>query len=198
MFPDLPKQSSQKFIIYDCEIIRCIPDLKNSRNPKLKYCQGWEDFKGMGISVICAYASWEDSYHIYLDDNLLSFQELVNQADEIVGFNSLSFDDPLCIAHGIKVKTTYDLLCQVRIAAGMPPHYVKGVTLKGYSLEALAQANFGYGKAKMNELAPELWQQGQRGQVIDYCLKDVTLTRKLYEQRFHLLDPTNGKTLNLK
>lgn len=104
-FLSLLDRSSRKFLVYDCEIAQCIPDKKINSNPDLKYCQGWKDFKGMGISVICAYASWDDSYHVYLEDNLGEFQKLVNQADEIVGFNSLSFDDPLCTAHGLKIKT---------------------------------------------------------------------------------------------
>jgi hypothetical protein len=59
--PDLKFQ--KKTVIYGCEIARCIP--KGERSPDLEYCQGWADFKGMGISVICAYSSWDERYHIY-------------------------------------------------------------------------------------------------------------------------------------
>lgn len=186
---------SQKAVIYDCEIARCIPNKEPS--PDLEYCQGWKDFPGMGISVICAYSSWQERYHIYLEDNLAEFQALINQAEEIIGFNSIAFDDQLCSANGLNVKTTYDLLCHVRVAAGMPPDYVKGKTRGGYSLEQLARVNLGYGKSGKGELAPELWQRGKRGQVIDYCMGDVSILKKLYQQRSRLLDPTNGKILTL-
>lgn len=193
--PDHPSHTTRKTVIYDCETYRCIPT--GNLSPDLEYCQGWNDFQGMGISVIGAYSSWDDRYHVYLEDNFLDFQALINQAEEVVGFNSLSFDDQLCAAHGLEVKTTYDILCQVRVAVGMPPQYVKGVTRRGYSLEELAKANLGYGKSETGAIAPELWQRGQRGRVIDYCLGDVDITRKLYEGKSQLIDPTNGKMLTL-
>ncbi|MGL4499413.1 MAG: hypothetical protein ACRCU2_10175 [Planktothrix sp.] len=80
----------------------------------------------------------------------------------------------------------------------MPPHYVKGVTRVGYSLEALAQTNLGIRKSASGTLAPQLWQQGQQGKVMDYCLGDVAITRKLYQQRSQLVDPTNGQWLSLR
>ena len=61
----------------------------------------------------------------------------------MIGFNSLSFDDKLCKAHGIEVETTYDILCEVRQATGQPPFYAKGFTRAGYNLDALAKANLG-------------------------------------------------------
>ncbi|MBD2771395.1 hypothetical protein [Iningainema tapete] len=186
---------SRKFIIYDCETAKCIPN--GDRSPNLQYCKGWDDFEGMGIAVICAYSSWDDCNHVYLQDNLVNFQALVDQAQEIVGFNSLSFDDKLCAAKGLQVKTTYDLLCHIRVAAGMPPHYVKGVTRSGYSLEQLAKVNLDYSKSQTGAIAPELWQKGNYGAVIDYCLTDVNLTRKLYEGRAKLIDPTNQRLLTL-
>lgn len=188
-------QSLSKVLVYDCEIARCIPSY--DRVADLEYCQGWNDFEGMGISVICAYSFWDDRYHVYLQDNLTDFQILVDQAQEVVGFNSHSFDDRLCAANGLQVKTTYDLLIHIRVAAGMPPNYVKGITRSGYSLEQMAQANLGYGKSGSGAIAPQLWQRGNRGAVIDYCLGDVNLTSKLYQKRARLIDPTNNKLLTL-
>lgn len=189
------RSPSSPFVVYDCEIVRCLPT--DSPSPDLEYCAAWDDFENMGISVIAAYSSWDDRYHIYLADNLGDFQALVDRAEEVVGFNSIAFDDRLCAANGLKVQTTYDLLCQVRIAAGMPPHYVKDVTRPGYSLEKLAVANLGYGKSGSGALAPQLWQQGKYGQVIDYCLGDVAIAKGLYDRRDSLLDPTNRKRLRL-
>ncbi|MGL4501212.1 MAG: hypothetical protein ACRCU2_19225 [Planktothrix sp.] len=80
----------------------------------------------------------------------------------------------------------------------MPPHYVKGVTRGGYSLEGLAKTNLGVGKSGSGVLAPQLWQQGQYGKVIDYCLGDVAMNRKLYQRRSQLVDPTNGQQLSLR
>lgn len=184
-------------IIYDCEIIKAIPQ-ENYGLEDIEFCSGWGDFKNMGISCICAYDFYQDQYNIFLQDNLAEFEDLVYSRDEVIGFNSLNFDDLLCGANGMAVATTYDMLAEVRIASGQPPHYVKGVTRGGYSLEALAQANLGYGKSGSGSQAPILWQRGQRGAVIDYCLKDVAIAKKLFERRSRLIDPTNGRRLQLR
>lgn len=185
-------------IIYDCEIIRCIPEKGVEQDPDLFYCDGWHDYEAMGISCIGVYDFATDSCRVFLADNLKQFQALAQSRQHIIGFNSLAFDDKLCTANGLKIQTTYDLLCEVRVAAGMPPYYVKGVTQAGYSLERLAQTNLGYGKSGDGANAAKLWQRGQYGQVIDYCLGDIAITKKLFEMRSHLADPNNGQVLKLK
>lgn len=190
-------ENDMNILFYDCEIIKCIPS-RDYNDPKYHYCDGWEDFQNMGISVIGAYASWLDSYFTLTQYQLKKFNELVMESDEIVGFNSISFDDNLIRANGMDVETSYDLLCEVRIAAGMPPFFVKGVTRGGYSLGALAEANFGTGKTGSGELAPQLWQDGEYQKVIDYCLNDVKLLVSLYERRKSLKDPTDGSLLECR
>lgn len=190
-----------EYLVYDLEIAHCIPQ-KNERNkPKLTYCMGWGDHVGMGISVLCAYTSIDNRYQVYLEDNMTAFQQMVNQAVakgwEIVGFNSLSFDDKVCAANGVKIKTTYDLLCEVRETSGQPRFFTPGKTKGGYKLDDLAAKNLGACKSGDGASAPEWWQTGQRGKVISYCLDDVRLTKELFEKRLNLLDPNNGKTLRL-
>jgi hypothetical protein len=181
-------------IVYDCEIIKCIPP---AIKPYLQYCAGWSDHAGMGISVIGVYDYLADQYRVFLEDNFGDFARLVRDREHVIGFNSLAFDDKLCAAHGLEVTTTYDLLCEVRVASDQPPHYRPG-TRSGYSLEALARANLGTGKSGSGALAPELWQRGQRGAVIDYCLGDVALTKRLFDRRAELIDPTGRGLLTLR
>jgi len=151
----------------------------------------------MGISVIGVYTTWTQRYHVFLADNLTDFQYLIDQAERIVGFNSIAFDDRLCNAHGIKIKTDYDLLCEVRKAIGVPPNYVKGVTPKGYSLNSIAKINLKLEKTGDGAEVTEQWQRGERGKVIDYCLNDVMLLEQLYELRQQLIDPNNGQIIKL-
>ena len=180
-----------KYLIYDCEIIKCIPGKDGYQTPAFRYCKGWNDHANMGISVIGAYLSWEDVIAIYPQSLFRSFQKAVDEADLIVGFNSISFDDKLCRANGITIKTDYDLLSEVWAAAGMPRQYTYGVTRAGYKLENLAQANLGRGKSGSGELAPELWQQGKHWEVISYLTDDVLITKQLFERRECLIDPTD-------
>ncbi len=182
-------------LIFDCEIQNAIPDPRRPNDPTLEYCMGWEDFDGMKISCIAVYDYAEGLFRLFLQDNLAEFQGLVNRRQEIVGFNSRAFDDPLCAANGLEVTTTYDLLREVRIASGQPPDYRRGVTRGGYSLNRLAEANLGVSKTASGELAPILWQRDERGAVLDYALRDVQITKALFDKRASLIDPTDGSTL---
>jgi DEAD/DEAH box helicase domain-containing protein len=183
-------------LIYDCEIIRCIPS--REIEPELEYCKGWDDFDGMGLSVIGVWDLKEDIPRVFLGDNSEEFQTLVKDREHIIGFNSLAFDDNLCAANGIAVTTTYDLLCEVRAASGQPRHYTPDLTRGGYSLDALARTNLEISKSGSGSLAPKLWQQGEYGAVIDYCLRDVMLTKRLFEKRDRLTDPVDGSPLCLR
>lgn len=184
-------------VIYDCEIIRAIPD-SEERLGEIEYCSGWRDFANMGISCIGAYDFLQDKYHIFLEDNFAEFWALADSREHIIGFNSLYFDDLLCAANDLPIKTTYDLLAEVRTASGQPPYYVRGETRGGYNLEALSQAKLGYGKSGSGAQAPILWQSGQKGAVINYCLLDIQITKKLFDLRHDLKDPTDGKVLKLR
>ena len=185
-----------KTLIYDCEIVKCIP--YGSKNQNLQYCAGWNDYSNMGISLIGAWLSWDNSIRIYPQSAFENFQKAVFEADLIIGFNSLNFDDKLCAAHGIYVETGYDLLAETWAAAGMPRKYTKGLTRAGYKLENLAQASLGRGKTGSGELAPVLWQSGRQWEVVDYLVDDILLTKQLFDRRSLLVDPTDGSILTLR
>ncbi|MEM9263923.1 MAG: hypothetical protein AAGA46_00185 [Cyanobacteria bacterium P01_F01_bin.13] len=195
-------------IVYDCEIIKCIPPRDGTKNNDLAYCNGWDDHANMGISVIGAYDYLTGQLKAYVEeemcaqipgvDSFASFQQLVDNRERVIGFNSLSFDDKLCKAHDIWVKTDYDLLCEIRMATGQSASYTKGKTRAGYSLDAMASANLDTKKTGHGALAPVLWQQGQYYEVIRYGLNDVMLTKKLFDKRASLIDPTNQATVTLR
>lgn len=181
-----------RWLFYDCEIIKCIGEQSG-----FECVDSWADHANMGISCIATYSSWDNAYRIFQADELQQFQKLVNQSDRVIGFNSLSFDDKLSVANGLKVKTSFDLLSQVWVAAGLPPTYTKGVTIAGYSLEKLAQANLGMGKSGSGALAPQLYQQGFKHKVYSYCLLDVYLSVEVLKLGWagELIDPVNGGKL---
>lgn len=187
-----------KTLIYDCEIICCIPNRDGHRKPVFKYCEGWHDHANMGISLIGAWLSWKDSIRIYPKSAFGAFQKAVDEAELVVGFNSINFDDKLCAANDIQIKTDYDLLQEVWAAANMPRQYTPGVTRPGYKLENLAQANLNRGKSGSGELAPVLWQQGKQWAVAKYLTDDVLITKEIFQRRDRLVDPTNGEALRLR
>lgn len=190
-------------IIYDCEIIRAIPP----KNPAdtiqgIEYCGGWRDFENMGISVIGAYDYEQDRYRVFCKDNPDEFQDLVDQADVVVSFNGLAFDNRLVEANGLTVPDdkSYDLLVEIWRAVGLGPTF-EYPTHAGYSLDAMVKVNFpGEAKTSRGDLAPVLWQQGQVGRVIDYCLQDNRLTKLLLDRVIRdgtLINPKNTDELLL-
>jgi hypothetical protein len=178
----------------DIEIIKAIP--VGDKLEGIEYCTGWTDYKGMGIAVI-GY-QWNDEPPAFaLDANTFASVLMERKEPIFMGFNSLKFDDKLLQANGVEITTTYDLLVEVRKAAG---YTSRSQVPKGYSykLDAIAKAN---GKAKTGEgaLAPVLWQQGKRQQVIDYCINDVVITKAMLNLGLagQLIDPNTGAFLQL-
>jgi len=178
-----------KRLTYDCEIL----------NDPTVY--GWRNYKALGITVIGCHADWLDSPLIAFDcrssQYLSEFQALVREADQIIGFNSISFDDELCRAHGVDIFTDIDLLCEIRLLSGQPAFYTPGLTRGGYSLGATCEANGLGQKSGHGAEAPLQWQGGEHQSVIDYCLHDVSLTRGLFDlwNGGEIVDPTNGELL---
>lgn len=187
-----------KLVVYDCEILNVIPDsiTKLAPEPGINYCKGWGDHAGMGISVICAYV-WGDGYRVFLKDNMLEFQQLaLAESTIMVGFNNRSFDDKLlaaCLPVILPEHRSWDLLREFRRAKGGNPD-APGSGTGG--LNGLALANFLQGKQSTAN-APRDWQQGLHGKVIDQCLNDVMLTKKLVELAldYRLRDPATGRKL---
>ncbi len=46
----------------------------------------------------------------------------------------------------------------------------------------MAQYNFGVKKSGKGVMAPLLYQRGHYGSLLDYCLHDVLMTRRLFEK----------------
>lgn len=191
------------YLIYDCEIIRCIPT-NEPRDSSFEYCEGWSDFEEMGISVIGCYWSDSDEYDCWENgywgrNDIYQFLTGDEPLPYVIGFNSKSFDDNLLKAHGVDIATDYDLLEEVRIAAGFGRDYQSVPKGFSYALGKLGEAN-GFPKTGSGELAPQLWQRGERQAVIDYCLNDVRITKALLDLGLagELIDPNTGNKLQLR
>lgn len=181
--------AEMKALIYDIEIVKAIPE----RNPDdteadIDYCAGWQDHANMGISVIGAYDYAQERYRVFCADNQHEFAQAVENADLIVGFNNVAFDNAviraawgqhLVLPEGWQGKS-YDLLVEVWRAAGLGPVF-NYKTHGGYGLDAVCEKNFGTKKSGNGALAPKMWQRGMVGNVIDYCLNDIRLTKQLFD-----------------
>jgi len=170
----------KQFMIYDIEIEKAIQGRGESRIDGIEYCNGWEDHEGMGISVICAYDYATGRFRVFTKSNRDEFSDL--SADRcLVGFNNRGFDNKvLSKCWGIFAVESIDILVGIWKGAGLGPDF-NYKTHGGYGLDACCETNFGVKKTGNGALAPVDWQLGKIGNVIDYCLNDVYLTKRLFE-----------------
>ena len=191
-------------LIYDIEILKAVPSPNSYCEKGIKYCSGWSDHERMGISVIGAYDYAEDRYRVFCGDNFTAFMDRARQPGTLlVGFNNIPFDNAVIkqtLRCDLQERSCYDLLREIWSAAGLGPKFDRK-THGGYGLDAVCQANFGTSKSGNGALAPVLWQKGQIGEVIDYCLNDVRLTKQLFDaviEHGSLTCPKTQKSLTLR
>ena len=187
--------ATNNILIHDSEIKHGVLTDENPAQAGFKYADSWTDYKGMGISVIGALEVHTDRARIFMDDNLDAFQEAVNRAHYILGFNSHGFDDRLYTAHGIEIPElkSLDLAKVIWQAAGVPPD----THPKGLGLDAICRANNLPTKTGNAADAPQDFQAGRIGKVIDYCLGDVYSTYRLFKFincTGGIVDPRDGST----
>ncbi|MDD2744181.1 MAG: hypothetical protein PHV02_18110 [Rhodocyclaceae bacterium] len=181
-----------KTLIYDTEIKHGVVTDNNPAQPGYHYAEGWTDFAGMGIATLCAYDVEAARYRVFCDDNLASVKDYISEGYQFIGFNNYRFDDLLLEAHGVDIPLTQsgDLAYLIWQAAGV----LADEHPKGLGLDACCTANRLPGKTGVGADAPQDYQNGKIGKVIDYCLGDVRSTLALYRYisaHGGLVDPRN-------
>lgn len=186
-----------KLVIYDAEICNGVITDNNPPQEGYKYAKGWKDFSGMGIATLCAYDISETRYRVFMEDNLTHLEDLMTERDALVGFNNHQFDDHLLRENNVFIgASTIDLASLIWRAAGIP----QGEHPKGLGLDAICKANGLPAKTGNGAQAPQDFQDGYIGRVVDYCLADVRSTLFLYRYlatNGGIKDPRNGDWLNV-
>jgi hypothetical protein len=172
-------------LVYDLEIVKGIPNKGEPLERGIEYCGGWTDHRGMGISVIGVYDFLEDRYRVFCKDNFQEFFDLIDERALRIGFNNVGFDnkvlnalegyapyDDLDSSDVMPSKGYYDILQELYLCAGR--------RFKGSGLNNICELNGLGSKSGHGALAPVLWQRGQVGAVIDYCLNDIKMTKDLF------------------
>jgi hypothetical protein len=159
-------------IVIDVEIEKGILGRNDVAIEGIEYCNGWRDFENMGVSVACTYDTETHLSRAFFKEQLPELQAYC-YGQKTAGFNTKGFDIPLLNAHGCVIDDSnhFDVLDRIWITLGRREY--------GWSLDNIMQATFGFGKSGSGSMAPVWWQQGKRGQVVDYCLRDVWLEAKL-------------------
>ncbi|MDH4321887.1 MAG: DEAD/DEAH box helicase [Desulfobulbaceae bacterium] len=132
---------------------------------------GWHRAERMGISVGVVYDNGTDSFHVYREDEIDKLVAHLARLELVVGFNNSRFDYKVLSAYTDRDLTrlpTLDILVEVRNRLGYR-----------LSLDHLAQHTLGVAKSADGLMALEWYREGRIDKIIDYCRKDVEITRDI-------------------
>lgn len=147
---------------------------------------GWESTDKLGVSTAVVYEFKSDRFLVYGDteEELKELQERLKSADKISGFNIWKFDFPVIFGlpgrervETLRTKTN-DILRRIWRDKGLDPDSFSK-SHGGYKLDDIALRLFGRGKVANGAQAPMMYQHGQWGRLVNYCIDDVKLERDL-------------------
>ncbi len=134
---------------------------------------GTGDPADLTIALVGVHDSETDAYTSYLEGELPQLWPILERTDILVGYNSDHFDIPLLNKYYpgdlTKIKSL-DLMKEV--------HAVVGRRLK---LDSLAEGTLGENKSASGAQSLQWWRAGEIEKVRAYCLKDVEITKKLFD-----------------
>jgi len=160
---------------------------------------GRDNYNALRISVFAAYSYKDEKYYCFEESELAKAAELFARADRLVGFSINRYDVPVLNIYFQKLKNLdlnlwnkerLDILEEIENASGLRT-----------SLSRLAEVNLGEAKTRHGSEAIELYRTGKMEELKSYCLKDVELTKKLYDlyrEQKHLLVPDKKTGLVVK
>ena len=141
--------------------------------------KSFEDVGGFGknhllkVSVCGVYSYKDDKYFCFAENEMRELEDMLSQADEIIGFNIINFDFVVLqpyLNFKLSAAPSLDILTEVEKIIG---HRVK--------LDNLAQTTLGVGKSGDGLMALKLWKEGKIKELKKYCLDDERLTKEMYD-----------------
>jgi DEAD/DEAH box helicase domain-containing protein len=133
---------------------------------------GWQNADQMRISCAVLYDAGKDDFFEYVEGQVSQLIEHICRLELVVGFNLKRFDYKV-LSHYADLDfsklPTLDILQVISNQLGFR-----------LSLDHLAGATLGFKKKADGLTALKWWQEGRISQIIDYCRKDVRITRDLY------------------
>ena len=132
---------------------------------------GWDHIDKLGVSVACAYDSKSGEFLSFKENELDKLQKLCRER-LVVGYNILGFDLKVLGPYGFDAKRydVFDIMIDVHHTSGWK--YVK--------LDNIAKGTLGVQKSADGLQAVEWYKQGEIDKIIEYCIKDVEITRDVF------------------
>ncbi len=154
---------------------------------------GWHRAERMGISVAVLYDSGDDKYHVFLENEIPSLIDHLQQLELVIGFNNKRFDNKVLSAYtgfNLSLLPTLDILEEIKNRLGYR-----------LSLDRLVEHTLGVKKSATGLDALKWWKEGRIYDITTYCRKDVEITRDLYlygiKNRYLLFCNKAGKVVRL-
>ena len=148
-------------IVFDIETSNTFSDVGSSNAADLD------------ISVLCLHDSQTNEYRHFLQEDFTELWGIIEGADMLIGYNSDHFDIPLLNKYypgDLTHIKSLDLLKEIHTSLG-----------RRIKLDIVAQATLGEKKSGNGLEALSWWRNGEKQKVIDYCIQDVKVTKKIYE-----------------
>jgi len=135
---------------------------------------GTNDPADLTIAIVCIHDSETDEYSSYLVPELSKLWPILEHTDVLVGYNSDHFDIPL-----LNKYYPGDL---TRIKSVDIMKEVQGTLGRRLKLDMIAEGTLGQKKtAGKNGQSIIWWREGKVDEVRNYCIKDVELTKKIFD-----------------
>jgi DEAD/DEAH box helicase domain-containing protein len=131
-----------------------------------------EDSKELDISVVGIYDFATNTLKAFQEHEFKDMWPYFEKATEIIGYNSDYFDIPMLNRYyngDLNKIKSIDLLKTIKQSLG-----------RRVKLQDVASATLGVSKSGQGIDAVIWWREGKIDKIIEYCLKDVEITRDLY------------------
>jgi DEAD/DEAH box helicase domain-containing protein len=125
------------------------------------------------ITVVGTHDSETDEYKCFEVEEFADLWKLLEGADALVGYNSDHFDIPILNKYyqgDMSRLKSIDLLKEIYT-----------VLDRRIRLDSVAEGTLGMKKSGNGLDAQVWWREGDKERVKKYCLKDVEITRKIFE-----------------
>ncbi|MFH1801105.1 MAG: ribonuclease H-like domain-containing protein [Candidatus Omnitrophota bacterium] len=157
-------EKSNNILVLDVETQKSFKEIGKSKAMSLSKLK---------ISVVCVYDFLTGKYAFYEEKDIMKFEQRLQAADLLVGFNIQRFDLPVLQPYLFKTVDQFpvlDLLDDIEKARG---HRA--------SLDSIARATIKEGKSGDGVEALTLFKEGRMEELKKYCMDDVRLTKNIYE-----------------
>ena len=148
-------------VVFDIETANWMSDIGSS------------DPADLTIALVCIHDSETDTSKSFLEPELPQLWKILEHTDLLVGYNSDHFDIPLLNKYypgDLTRIRSLDLMKEIQDVVG-----------RRLRLDAIADGTLGKKKSGDGAQSIKWWRAGEVDKVRTYCLKDVEITKEIFE-----------------